>query len=938
MEHTKQLSEGKLAGQNNPQDEKISLISTLLFWITPYGLSSLLLLTLFSVIYIINASIYWQAVIDDAYISFRFVDMFVQGHGWRFSPTGPRVEGMSNFLWCLLLVIPHWLSFDLMYISKIMGLASGILAVWFSYGFARALRQRNDIFNFIPPFLLATNSYFGHWALMGLETNLQTALVAAGYYRFEHERRNPSALLLSPIVAVLAAALRIDSLYFMAPLGIYAFALLFQKRIHLSWLMKWCVLFFLPLFLFWGWKYTYFGDPLPNTYYAKQRHVLNEGHNRGKEQLRIFYTDQANFEKRSVRIPKDPSSHGLATAAKAEQTTGRLFLLESNSLIWMNFWAISLLLCILGTLLPRLRPLSDQAEDDNYGSKIACMIFIPLLFHAYYVYHVNGDWMPSFRFFMVVLPFLGVAGAQGFGFAYEYTILLKLPFAARFTTLLSSSTVALFLLTGTAREQLTINSVSIYGKNQEYWGEREAFWYLPENIKENYQKGFVPPLGPVSDYLLLETQDDAWIFMSDIGQPLWFAEHLNLYDVDGLTDPFLAHAPSRRGRLPDIDDIYQDLVEEERSKNVGIIEQRTDSVQSDLLLTNTDLQRLREKARKQNFENFLERNAEYIMEHRSPEYLLIFLNHQTNNPKSKGYPYPEISREVYYHDEMENYVDDHQIPKVGNVYNHIYRRKDIQRAIPPETKLERILRAIERNPRMPSLIELLYDTWHENEIDDARLETTIKEKLLQGIERWPTNSRIIRLASSARLKGDLDLALKIAQQTIERNPTNITHYWTLSGIYEQKKDYDKALSVMKQAVELVQDNDNGVYYQLAWLFEQSGDIESAEEALRTAAERQPSSPRPYSDLGAMFERVARSPELSKEKRTEYLITARDSFEQMLEKSPDKPRHIENMISRLNRDIHRLDPASAEINQQELEAQEQLDEETGRGNIENKLRK
>ena len=40
---------------------------------------------------------------DDAYISFRYADNLVNGHGLVFNP-GERVEGITNLLWTVLFV------------------------------------------------------------------------------------------------------------------------------------------------------------------------------------------------------------------------------------------------------------------------------------------------------------------------------------------------------------------------------------------------------------------------------------------------------------------------------------------------------------------------------------------------------------------------------------------------------------------------------------------------------------------------------------------------------------------------------------------------------------------------------------------------------------------------------------------------------------------
>ena len=45
---------------------------------------------------------------DDAFISFRYSQHLAEGHGLVFN-VGEKVEGYSNFLWVVLVAIPHWL-------------------------------------------------------------------------------------------------------------------------------------------------------------------------------------------------------------------------------------------------------------------------------------------------------------------------------------------------------------------------------------------------------------------------------------------------------------------------------------------------------------------------------------------------------------------------------------------------------------------------------------------------------------------------------------------------------------------------------------------------------------------------------------------------------------------------------------------------------------
>ena len=47
-------------------------------------------------------ALWFDHTADDAYITFRYVDNWVRGHGLVFNP-GERVMGYSNFLWVVVL-------------------------------------------------------------------------------------------------------------------------------------------------------------------------------------------------------------------------------------------------------------------------------------------------------------------------------------------------------------------------------------------------------------------------------------------------------------------------------------------------------------------------------------------------------------------------------------------------------------------------------------------------------------------------------------------------------------------------------------------------------------------------------------------------------------------------------------------------------------------
>ena len=58
---------------------------------------------------------------DDAYLSFRYVDNYLNGHGLVFNQ-GERVEGYTNFLWVILLALAANLGFALPEAARWLGI------------------------------------------------------------------------------------------------------------------------------------------------------------------------------------------------------------------------------------------------------------------------------------------------------------------------------------------------------------------------------------------------------------------------------------------------------------------------------------------------------------------------------------------------------------------------------------------------------------------------------------------------------------------------------------------------------------------------------------------------------------------------------------------------------------------------------------------------
>jgi len=232
---------------------------------------------------LLHASVY-AFLTDDAFISFRYAVNLAQGHGLVFNPGHERVEGYTNFLWVVLLAGAN----------RVLGLAPEDIAnplllvftvVLWGLVARTALEGRDQGEPWWPaliaPALLALTRSFAVWSTSGLETRLFELLVVAAIFRLLTETRTLSraggsgAAVGSPfpwsgVLFALATLTRPDGALMAGCALLAAWATL-----RPLWPLVWRtgvaqgLLFAAPVLAHTLWRRSYYGEWLPNTYYAK---------------------------------------------------------------------------------------------------------------------------------------------------------------------------------------------------------------------------------------------------------------------------------------------------------------------------------------------------------------------------------------------------------------------------------------------------------------------------------------------------------------------------------------------------------------------------------------------------------------------------------------------------------------------------------------------
>jgi len=124
------------------------------------------------------AALAWSRrfVMDDAFISFRYAKHLAAGQGLVWNP-GERVEGYTNFLWTLLMALPHRLRLDPVVFAQVAGVAFYALTLLLAWRLARRILG-DEGWSLAAVLLLGTSASFLAFATGGLETMAQACLLA----------------------------------------------------------------------------------------------------------------------------------------------------------------------------------------------------------------------------------------------------------------------------------------------------------------------------------------------------------------------------------------------------------------------------------------------------------------------------------------------------------------------------------------------------------------------------------------------------------------------------------------------------------------------------------------------------------------------------------------------------------------------------------------
>lgn len=202
---------------------------------------------------------------DDAFITFRTVDNFINGYGLTWN-VNERVQAYTHPLWMFLISLFYFLTgepyFTTLALSVILSLIGVLILV-----FKISLNLMNSLLVLTA---LIFSKAFVDYSTSGLENPLTYFLVIIFFFIYLKKKNSNQKILLLSLITSTTALNRYDIiLLLLPPLLYYAYKTEKLKSI------RYIIAGFIPLIAWLLFSLFYYGFPFPNTAYAKLNHGIN---------------------------------------------------------------------------------------------------------------------------------------------------------------------------------------------------------------------------------------------------------------------------------------------------------------------------------------------------------------------------------------------------------------------------------------------------------------------------------------------------------------------------------------------------------------------------------------------------------------------------------------------------------------------------------------
>ena len=206
---------------------------------------------------------------DDAMVSMRYARNLAQGYGLVWNPGGERVEGYTNPLWVLFMAVFHLLPIPPAKISLLVQL-SGAAFLVANLFVVKKIAEKLTADPFVALLAVAFTAFYAplnNWGLLGTEVSLLTLITSLavwlGLQALHLKKTSPWLFVLLGFSTLIRMDMAIP---YLVVLGFLLLANPLERKKNLIWGLGLLAVALAGQTLF---RWLYYGDLLPNTYYLK---------------------------------------------------------------------------------------------------------------------------------------------------------------------------------------------------------------------------------------------------------------------------------------------------------------------------------------------------------------------------------------------------------------------------------------------------------------------------------------------------------------------------------------------------------------------------------------------------------------------------------------------------------------------------------------------
>lgn len=203
---------------------------------------------------------------EDAFISFQYARNLANGEGLVFN-SGERVEGYTNLLWTLLMSLSFHLGLNVIIWAKTLGILFGCITIVLTGLIVDRIGHTSAAGAWIAAGWVCLDPSFSIWMSGGLETPLYSVLLLFAVFLLIRQPETLRGFSAAGVIMGLAALTRPEAIAIGLLAGMVAQGS-FRKHRRVIASGYWGC-FAIIVITHFIWRMIYYGQLLPNTFYAK---------------------------------------------------------------------------------------------------------------------------------------------------------------------------------------------------------------------------------------------------------------------------------------------------------------------------------------------------------------------------------------------------------------------------------------------------------------------------------------------------------------------------------------------------------------------------------------------------------------------------------------------------------------------------------------------